>query len=67
MDLRYVVTQTKEICLEAIKSNGCAIQYVEHQTEELCIEAIKSSKYAIVYVDIKKFPDVYTYYKLLWS
>ena len=27
----------KELCLEAVKKNGCALRYVKEQTPELCL------------------------------
>jgi hypothetical protein len=45
MLLKYIDTQTEEICLAAVKRTGCALQFVKNQTEEICIEAIKNSGY----------------------
>ena len=44
--LQYVKEQTHEICLEAVKQYGFALQYVdtETQTLEICSEAVKQNK-----------------------
>lgn len=67
LELQYIKHQTFDLCMVAVTQNGCALQFVNNQTEELCLIAVKQNKYAIKYVDINKFPDVYIYYKLLWS
>jgi hypothetical protein len=43
--------QTHEICLEAVKQHGRALQFVRNQTPAICIEAIREDKGAIKYVD----------------
>ena len=35
MALRFVKNQTHEICLEAVKRDGLALQYVKEQTPEI--------------------------------
>jgi hypothetical protein len=42
----------KNICLEAVKQNGCALKYVPEnlKTKELCLEAVKQDGYALKYV-----------------
>jgi hypothetical protein len=42
--------QTEEICLEAVKQDGKALQYVKKQTEEICLEAVKQNGRALQYV-----------------
>lgn len=42
--------QFPELCLEAVKQNGYALQYVENQTTELCSEAVKEEAGAIRYI-----------------
>jgi hypothetical protein len=42
--------QYNEICLEAVKQNGYALQYVKKQTPEICMEAVKQNGYALIYV-----------------
>ena len=42
--------QTKEMCMEAVKENSCALQYAEKQTNKLCLEAIKKEETALQYV-----------------
>lgn len=35
--------QTPEICLEAVRTNGYAIQYVKERTPEICLAAVKQN------------------------
>ena len=44
--------QTEQICLEAVKQNGYAIQFIDkdNQTEKVCIEAVKQNKHTIKYI-----------------
>ncbi len=48
----YGENQTPEMCLEAVKQNGGALEYVnkELQTPEMCMEAVKENGYALKYV-----------------
>jgi hypothetical protein len=48
---------TPEICLEAVKQNGYALQYISNQTPEICLEAVKQNGYAIHYV-INQTPEI---------
>lgn len=51
--LRYVKTQTNEICRLAVKQNGLAIQYVNDPslfTEALCKTALRQNGYALQYI-----------------
>ena len=41
--MQYVKEQTPEICLEAVKQNGYALEYVQEQTPEICLEAVKQN------------------------
>lgn len=41
---------TNELCLEAVKENGLALQFVKKQTEEICREAVKQNSEAIQFV-----------------
>lgn len=47
--LQYSTKFTREICLDAVKQNGDALEYVPvtFQDDEIIMEAIKSSSYAI--------------------
>ena len=65
--LIYVKEQTEELCLAAVKQNGSVLEFVKHQTKEICTAAVEQSSDAIYYVNVKKYPDVYIYHKLLWS
>ena len=38
----YVKNQSPEICLEAVKQNGMALEYVKNQTKEFIELAIKN-------------------------
>ena len=65
--LEFVNNQTEEICIAAVINNGFALEFVKHQTEDICLVAVKQNGLAYKYINIKQFPDVYVYYKLLWS
>lgn len=43
--------QTPEICLEAVKRRGFALQYVLNQTEEVCLEAVRNDGTALRFVE----------------
>lgn len=49
--------QNKEICLEAIKHNGLALQYVINKDYEICLEAVKQNGLAFMYVT-DKFKEI---------
>ena len=42
--MEYVKEQTPEICLEAVKESGLALQFVKEQTPEICLEAVKQER-----------------------
>ena len=65
--LNYVEEQTLEICLAAVRQNGLALQYVKNQNDKICLAAVKQNGWALQFVNKKKFPNVYTYYKLLYT
>jgi Domain of unknown function (DUF4116) len=44
------VVQTEELCMEAVKQNGYALEYVRRQTVDICIEAVKQNGLALQYV-----------------
>jgi len=48
--LKDVIDQTPEICLAAVKQNGCALKYVIEQTPEICLAAVKQDGCALEYV-----------------
>ena len=39
--LNFVIEQTPELCLAAVKENAWNLEYVKEQTYALCFEAIK--------------------------
>jgi hypothetical protein len=45
-----LVEQTPELCLEAVKQDGMALQSVKKQTPKLCLEAIKKNGRALRFV-----------------
>lgn len=49
-NLKYVKEKTYEICLAAVKRNGCALKYVEEQTYEMCLIAVKNNGLALRFV-----------------
>jgi Domain of unknown function (DUF4116) len=44
------VNQTEEMCMEAVKQYGCALEYVKNQTEKICMRAVKQNCFALRYV-----------------
>ena len=42
--------RTYELCMEAIKNHGNALQFVEDQTDEICKLAVSQNPYALKYV-----------------
>lgn len=52
-ELQKIDNQTPEICLEAVKSVGKALQYVntELRTPEICMAAVENDGFAIQYVE----------------
>lgn len=46
------INVTEEICLEAVKRNGEALQLVPYhlRTEQICLEAVKQNEWSIRYV-----------------
>lgn len=47
---RFVKDKTPELCLAAVKANGCALKYIKNQTPELCLAAVKANDCALKYV-----------------
>ena len=50
MLIKDIDNQYKEVCLEAVKQNGEALEYVKEQTPEICIAAVKQNGDALQYV-----------------
>ncbi len=48
--LRYVDTQTNELCRIAVQQDGFSLKYVKKQTNELCIKAIEQYAHSLKYV-----------------
>ena len=53
MALAYVKKQTTDICLAAIKENGCALEYVQKPTKELYVDAVNSNIMALQHITDK--------------
>jgi len=51
--VKYVKTQTPEICMAAVKKHGCALKYVKTQTPKLCMAAVKRNSLAFRLVNRK--------------
>ncbi len=54
---RAVQLAHPEICLEAVKQIGYALEYVENQTEQICLEAVKQDGDALQFVE-KFYPSL---------
>ena len=50
--LKYVHTQTTELCRVAVQQAGLALKYVHVQTPELCRLAVQEDGNAIYYVNL---------------
>ena len=53
----YIENPTDELCLEAVRNNGCALAYIQNPTREMCLEAVKNSGSALQYVPSKFLKD----------
>lgn len=45
--LKYVVKQTEDMCLAALRNEGMALEYVKEKTEKLVLEAVRNSGFAL--------------------
>ncbi|WP_044304730.1 DUF4116 domain-containing protein, partial [Clostridioides difficile] len=58
--LFYVKKQTEEICIEAVRQDGFALEHVKwdnfskEQISKICREALKQNKHAIEYIEDKE-------------
>ena len=66
MMIIYVYNPSEKIKLEAVKNDAFAIQYINNPSVEMQLIAVKQSKDVIKYIDIKKYPEVYEFWKLTW-
>lgn len=48
-----VKEQTHQICIEAVKQNGMAIQHIIEQTPEICLTAVRSNGMALSHIKHK--------------
>ncbi len=51
--MQYVQNQTEDICTEAVRQNGYALNFVKIQTENICLAAVEENKSALQYVENK--------------
>lgn len=56
---KHVKNQNDEICIEAVKRNGCALEYVIHKTWRIVKSAILQNPNTIMYLDISKDVEVF--------
>ena len=52
-NIRYVKTQTPEICFTAVRRDGLALKYAEIQTPEICLTAVRQNGMALKYVNVQ--------------
>ncbi len=45
-----ICEQTDELCMQAVKQNGYALEFVKNQTDELCMQAVKQNGCSLKYV-----------------
>ncbi|MDI3074801.1 hypothetical protein QJL41_09685 [Clostridioides difficile] len=57
-ELDLTKEQTYNLCMEAVRRSGLALQYVERQTEEIYIEVLRQNKQAIIYIEDGKIPKI---------
>jgi len=50
LNLRYIVDQTDELCLMAVRKDGLALQYVRNQTTAICETAVNQNIDAVMYI-----------------
>ena len=50
LNLEQIDNQFEDVCLEAVKEVGYALQFVKVQTEEICLEAVKQYGTLLEYV-----------------
>lgn len=50
MELEYILEQTEEICLRAVRRDGSMLEHVRDQTLEICLEAVKQNGFALSYI-----------------
>ena len=48
--IKFIKNPTKQVCLEAVKQDGCAIQYIKNPTKEMCLEAINDYGQSIQFI-----------------
>ena len=48
--MKDIINQTDELCIEAVKNNGMALQFVKNQTPEICLLAVKENGMALQFV-----------------
>lgn len=50
---------TKEMCLEAVKRDGCVIKHIpkEKMTKEMCLKAVKQDGWAINHIPEEKITE----------
>jgi hypothetical protein len=53
------IRQTEQMCLEAVKQNGLALQYVKEQTQEICLTAVGQNGYALSYVKEQTYQNLF--------
>ena len=54
---RYIKNPSNELCLEAVRTHGEALQYVESPTREMCLDAVKGNVYVLRFVPPKFLKD----------
>ena len=48
--IQHINKKIEDICLMAVKYDGCLLKYINNQTHDICLEAVKQNKNAIDYV-----------------
>ena len=58
VDILALGMDAEQMCIEAVRYDGYALEFVENQTLEICIEAVRQNGYALRYVKEQTEEDV---------
>ena len=62
--IQYINDPSEEVQRLAIQQNGLVIRFVHNSSEEIQRLAIENNPDCIKYIDVKKYPELYEFYKL---
>ena len=50
MYLKFIASQTPELCIAAVQNSGWALRFVKEQTPEICLAAVQNDGWALQFV-----------------